>query len=38
MIAGVVREVLEEVALAELERDEVSMARWLDTSIIAEGV
>ncbi len=38
MITGVVREVLEDVALAELERDEASMAQWLDTNIIAEGV
>lgn len=38
MIGGMVREVLEEIALADLERGEVSMNHWLDTNITAEGV
>ncbi|MEE9280433.1 MAG: Rrf2 family transcriptional regulator [Myxococcota bacterium] len=38
MIAGVVRDVLEDVALADLDRDEASMAHWLDTVPAAEGI
>ena len=35
-IGGVVRNVLEEVALSDLDRDETPMTRWLENSV-AEG-
>ncbi len=33
MVGGVVRDVLEDVALSDLERDETSMTLWLENSV-----